>query len=255
MPRTNASCCFVADCSSKPGHCPRRPPGPGIAWDAIHLDPDGVDPRRRSHDRLQPHPPAGQPDAAPPSRARPVGPGASPDSRQRRVRRQHLQVQDRAVQAVRGVRRVQVRGQVPVRPRGRRVAKSRAPPQVQDGVVPHLPHRGLLPVRAPVPLRAQPGRGGDAEAGAGAATAAGGAQPHVVTGLQPAVQSQPVADVLHGLVLQQRARAQLALDGRPPAGLQQAGGGAQAARLQHKRHGDVVVRRAPLRLIKVSYLY
>lgn len=50
---------------------------------------------------------------------------------------------------------MQVRGQVPVRPRRPRVAQPRATPQVQDRAVPHLPHRGLLPLRPSVPLHPQ----------------------------------------------------------------------------------------------------
>jgi hypothetical protein len=220
----------VAEPGVRPRHRPRRPPGPGLPRDALHVDPDGVDAgdlRRR----VEHHPPAGQPGAAaPPPGARPVSAGAGPE--RRRLRRQHLQVQDGAVQAVRRVRRVQVRRQVPVRSRRCGAPQPGQAPQVQDGAVPHLPHRRVLPVRAPVSLRPQPGRGGDAaEAGDGEGEAqAGGAQPHAIARQrQSSVQPQPVAHLLHGLVLQQRTRAQLAHQRRtrrPPPGLQQAGAAA-----------------------------
>lgn len=72
------------------------------------------------------------------------------------------QVQNRIMPPVRGERRLQVRREVPVRPRLPRAARPGQASQVQDGAVPHVPRRGLLPVRRPLPLHprgAQPGQG------------------------------------------------------------------------------------------------
>lgn len=60
---------------------------------------------------------------------------------------------------LRGVRQLQIRRQVPVRPRRERTARFGETPQVQDGTLPHLPHGRLLSVRPQVPLHPQRWRG------------------------------------------------------------------------------------------------
>ncbi|XP_045436647.1 mRNA decay activator protein ZFP36L2 isoform X1 [Pipistrellus kuhlii] len=99
--------------------------------------------------RAQPAPPA------------PAAAAAAAEGRRRRRQRlpdQLHALQDGAVPALRGERHVQVRREVPVRPRLPRAAQPDPPPQVQDGAVPHLPHHRLLPLRAALPLHPQRGR-------------------------------------------------------------------------------------------------
>lgn len=72
--------------------------------------------------------------------------------------REHVQVQDGAVQAVRGVRRLQIRRQVSVCARYERAAKPGPPSEIQNGIVPHVSHGRFLPLRAAVSLRSQSGR-------------------------------------------------------------------------------------------------
>lgn len=60
---------------------------------------------------------------------------------------------------------MQVRRQVSVRTRGPRAPQPRPTPQVQDRVVPHIPHGGLLSVRSTLPLHPQR-RGGARHAAA-----------------------------------------------------------------------------------------
>lgn len=55
---------------------------------------------------------------------------------------------------------MQVRGQVPVRPRRTRASQPGQTSQVQDRTLPHVPHGGILSVRTSVPLHPQR-RGGE----------------------------------------------------------------------------------------------
>ena len=120
-----------------------------------------VSERRRR--QTEGHGAAGPGGHGPRQRARPAAPQlhqprephrAAPQARPQR-QRAHLALQDRALPALRGERQLQVRRQVPVRPRLQRAAQPRAPPQVQDRALPHLPQDRLLPIRAALPLRAQ----------------------------------------------------------------------------------------------------
>lgn len=69
------------------------------------------------------------------------------------------QIQDRTLPTVRGGWRVQVRGQVPIRPRIRRVAQFTASSPIQDRAVSHLPQCRLLSLWPTMPFRAQCRRG------------------------------------------------------------------------------------------------
>uniref|UniRef100_A0A669NZ84 ZFP36 ring finger protein like 2 n=1 Tax=Phasianus colchicus TaxID=9054 RepID=A0A669NZ84_PHACC len=147
--------------------------------------PEGAGLRRRGRRRRQPHGPAEQGEQVPgpllqrERRAQPApdaaAPAAAGGGRQgwrlggRRGAHQLHALQDGAVPPLRGERRLQVRREVPVRPRLPRAAQPHPPPQVQDRALPHLPHHRLLPLRPALPLhpqrrRAPPGSTGDLRA-------------------------------------------------------------------------------------------
>ncbi|CAM5172952.1 unnamed protein product [Eretmochelys imbricata] len=93
--------------------------------------------------RTLPPPPARLPPAAAPAGPRPLGP-----------------LQDGALPHLQRDGPLPVRGQMPVRPRGRGAADPQPPPQVQDGAVPQILPPWRMPLRLPLPLRSLPGRAG-----------------------------------------------------------------------------------------------
>lgn len=184
---------FFSECRGGQHRLPNQRPHIKRPTDPL---PHGVLPVGR-HLQRQPRRPPGQPDPTAQKTGthavcpRPLG------ERARRLR-EHVALQDRTVQALRGVRCVQVRGQVPVRPRHAGVAQPGQASEVQDGIVSHVPHGRVLSVRPAVSLRAQPGGGAAAEQGrldgddgaegAAAAPATRRAQPDPVAGQrEPAV--------------------------------------------------------------------